>query len=250
MGDKNSFERIDPGERFQEARQQVTSSRRNGRWRHNLAYAVGVAASACIIVLLFSRLESLRMPGPLMHGHSELECESCHWPAPGTTRQQLQSIARSAVRLEASSVDLGARRVGTEACVSCHERMDDRHPVFRFAEPRFAKMREALGPLDCTTCHPDHSGRRISAQATVCRHCHGELKMKHDPLDVSHHELVVAKRWKTCLTCHDFHGNHDHQPPLTQAAALPQEIVDRYLHGGDSPYGPPIVKAVAQRVKP
>ena len=189
------------------------------------------------------------MPGPLMTGHSELECEACHIPAPGSTRQQLQAIAKSTLRWQAAQTDLGARKVGTKECIACHERPDDRHPVFRFAEPRFTEAREALGVVACTTCHPDHRDRRVSAQATVCRHCHGELKMKEDPLDVSHEELVAAKRWASCLTCHDFHGNHAHNPPTTAAKAFSVDAVERYLSGGESPYGAPVVQAVEPGTK-
>ena len=55
--------------------------------------------------------EQLHAPGPMNTQHADLECESCHRPAPGTVRQQLQNAARDRLGLAAVAVDVGYREV-------------------------------------------------------------------------------------------------------------------------------------------
>jgi hypothetical protein len=171
-------------------------------------------------------------------GHEHLQCGSCHRAAQGTTRQQLQSNARSALGLRAAPVDFGLQPVTNEACRSCHDRPDDRHPVYRFLEPRFAAARAALAPQECTSCHGEHVGRRATVEPDACRHCHAELALENDPISTPHAELVASRAWSTCLGCHDFHGNHAIEVPTVLADAVAPQDILAYLAGGPSPYGP------------
>lgn len=201
-----------------------------------MALGGGLGALA-VAAMLSPGLQRLRAPGPMNVGHAQLECSSCHVEAPGSTRQQLQSNARSALGLRSASVDFGLQHVTNDACRACHDRPDDRHPVYRFLEPRFADARAALAPQECTSCHGEHVGRRATVEPDACRHCHAELALEHDPISISHAELVASAAWSTCLGCHDFHGNHEGGPPTALADAVALEHIRDYLAGGPSPYG-------------
>lgn len=208
------------------------------RRRRRLGAALGSALGGlAVAAILWPGLQQLRTPGPMNVGHEPLECASCHRAAPGTTRQQLQSNARSAIGLRTASVDFGSRPVGNDVCQGCHERPNDRHPVYRFLEPRFAEARAAIAPHECTSCHGEHVGRRATVEPDACRHCHAELSLASDPIAPTHADLVADGEWTTCLACHDFHGNHASAAPTTLAEALPEGAIRAYLAGGPSPYG-------------
>ena len=213
--------------------------------RRSLGIATGlVAGLAALGVLIAPGCEQLHARGPMNTGHEQVECESCHRAAPGTLRQQLQSAARDWVGLDQGAVDVGYRRVDSKACTTCHVRPDDRHPTYRFLEPRFAAARAALHPEQCESCHREHAGVRVtSVDTTFCRHCHRELTVKQDPIDVPHATLVSEQRWETCLGCHDFHGNHTRTTPRRLEEAFPVETIRDYFGGGTSPYGAPTLRA-------
>jgi hypothetical protein len=164
-------------------------------------------------------------------------------------RQQLQVAASATLlsRTEVGAVDVGYRAVTNSECLACHARPEDRHPVFRFLEPRFASVRDAIHPEQCESCHREHAGVRVTVvEQTYCKHCHGETALDSDPIDVSHRELVATERWDTCLGCHDFHGNHTMKPPRRLADRIPAERIRAYFDGAASPYGPPTHKAIAR----
>lgn len=215
--------------------------------RRHIGIATGVALGiGAVFVLCMPGCEHLHARGPMNAGHAEVACERCHQQAPGTVRQQLQHAARTWSGLDepAAKIDVGFQRVTNADCTRCHARPDDRHPAFRFLEPRFAEAREAIHPERCESCHREHAGVRITvAEQTYCRHCHGELAVKRDPLDVSHADLVAGGRWETCLGCHDYHGNHATKPPRRLADAVPAAQIRAYFSGGPSPYGAPTVRA-------
>lgn len=219
--------------------------------RRRIGLAVGIAAGVATTLWLNAPSQAhLLAPGPMNSGHGGLACESCHRPAPGTTRQQLQAIARDWLRRGTSDVDLGFRAVGNEECQHCHDRPDDRHPVYRFLEPRFARARAALHPEQCVSCHREHAGVRVTlADGTYCRHCHADLEVEGDPLDVSHFELARTQRWDTCLGCHDYHGNHRLEAPVRLDSAIRPDAIETYLRGGASPYPEPIVRARTEEVR-
>lgn len=70
-----------------------------------------------------------------------------------------------------------------------------------------------------------------------CRNCHEKTKLRNDPLDISHANLIVQKQWETCLGCHDFHGNHIMKTARSIDDAIPPKKILAYFRGGDSPYG-------------
>ena len=177
--------------------------------------------------------------GSMNTGHSNLKCESCHKEAPGSLRQQLAHNARTAVALHAHDwVAIGYAEVDNAACQSCHERPNDRHPVARFEELRFAAQREAIGVHRCVNCHGEHTGARVGViEMDYCQHCHSAIEVVDDPIDVPHADLAETGQWSTCLTCHDFHGNHVYEVPTHMANRLRESEVRDYFEGGSDPYG-------------
>ena len=175
--------------------------------------------------------------GPIQKGHENIDCSGCHIPAEGSTRQQVQAKVKHLVGLRETSVDFGLAAVTSETCLTCHERPNERHPIYRFNEPRFAEARAALGANSCLGCHTEHTDERSFVMATNCVHCHEDLELKNDPIDIAHVTLVADDQWETCLGCHDFHGNHAHEPQLIVAEAFDIEEIEAYLKSGPSPYG-------------
>ena len=55
------------------------------------------------------------------------------------------------------------------------------------------------------------------------------------------------KRWESCLQCHDYHGNHKFNTPLRLQDAHTLDVLEKYLKGGPSPFGAPIVKSKQDR---
>ncbi len=213
---------------------------------------IGVAAgallgAAAVLGLDAPGCEAFHAPGPMNPQHATIACDDCHRPAPGTVRQQLQTVARAWLLPDArasATVDVGFRAVTNAECLACHERAEDTHPVFRFLEPRFAAVRERLHPESCSACHREHAGVAITVAAvTFCRHCHDNIAIDHDPIDVPHRELAAAQRWETCLGCHDYHGNHAREAPHRVADAISIRRLQLYLDGGPSPYGAPVHRA-------
>ena len=177
--------------------------------------------------------------GRIQSGHADLACADCHRPAAGTLRQQLQAQARWLVGLRPGPADVGRRAVGSDTCLDCHARPNERHPIFRFNEPRFADALQRVAANDCLRCHGEHDDahRFRTTDLTFCAARHDGLRMKRDPLDVPHATLIAQDRWTTCLGCHDFHGNHRMQPPLMLSASLPTGKLEAYLRDGPDPYG-------------
>lgn len=211
-----------------------------GRSHHGLGYAIGAIAGG-IGVMIFATpgMERLSAPGPASPGHGALDCDDCHTPAPGSIRQQLQAIAGHALGLRTHAAELGMRPIGNDACTSCHERPDDRHPPFRFLEPRFAEIRRELAPERCVSCHAEHRGAALTAELDLCRHCHADLVLEEDPIEPPHALLVRVPRFDTCLRCHDFHGNHEGEAPTALSRSIPERALRDYLSGGPSPYPQP-----------
>lgn len=207
--------------------------------RRKLGWLAGLAIGGAALAWLIAPAHAhLHAPGTMNTGHDALACSACHREAPGSMRQQLQAIARSWIGTAPTSADLGFLPVGNDACLACHDRPDDRHPVSRFLEPRFAQARAALHPERCTSCHLEHHGARVTVtDATYCQVCHARTAFERDPLDVSHRVLVATGQWESCLGCHDFHGNHVHPPPHRRADALSPAQIRAYVDGGESPYG-------------
>ena len=206
--------------------------------RRRLGWLLGGLLSLLTMAFLLTPgQEHLRAPGSMNVGHETVGCESCHTPAPGTTRQQLQANVRYLLGHRERPADFGNRDVTNEDCLACHERPFDRHPVFRFNEPRFEQARRNIGAHQCESCHAEHSGAKVTVSQTYCSECHSELELDNDPIDVPHAELVAGAQWQTCLGCHDFHGNHERTPPTKLRQIVPKARISEYFAGSPSPYG-------------
>lgn len=175
--------------------------------------------------------------GPIQSGHAQVDCAGCHEASPGTLRQQIQANVHFALGLRPDSADFGKAAVTSETCLSCHDRPNERHPIYRFREPRFMDALQIVAADSCLGCHSEHRNARVDSEMGVCRACHDDLEMKNDPLDRPHADLVAAKQWGSCLGCHDFHGNHVFEPPKRMASRIPEAGIRAYLGSGPTPYG-------------
>ena len=216
----------------------MNQSTRTRKPQH-LAFKLGITIGlVCLAVLLLPAYEKFHVRGPMNTGHDTLKCESCHQEAPGSFRQQIQANIRYVFGKREYLADFGHQDVSNENCLACHERPNDRHPVYRFLEPRFLKARENLSPQHCVSCHMEHKGQRVTrAEIGYCVNCHKKTKLRKDPLDVPHDRLIALKRWESCLGCHDFHGNHIMKTKKMVGQIIPAENIRAYFRGDASPYG-------------
>jgi len=178
--------------------------------------------------------------GPMNTSHENLECNACHTEAPGTFRQQVGHNAQALMGLHGHEmVPVGFAPVDNKACMSCHYRPNDRHPVSRFLETRYAQQREDIGPHECNNCHGEHNGKRVAlVEPGFCIHCHQDMEVSFDSAQPSHAELIEDGAWETCLQCHDFHGNHIREVPHRLTEGIAPEKILQYLEGAADPYGP------------
>jgi hypothetical protein len=191
---------------------------------------LGVGLILVGFFLLFDN-QTYLASGPLNTGHETLACSSCHDASQGTIRQQIQSISYNVLQQQEITSPLGYEPVDNENCLACHARPNDRHPVYRFVEPRFESARAAIHPQFCISCHTEHTGTRVSIEPTYCVNCHHDTEVANDPIDTSHAELIANERWGTCLGCHDFHGNHIMETPLTMSDAYSTDAILAYFAG-------------------
>ncbi|TNJ42955.1 cytochrome c3 family protein [Tamlana fucoidanivorans] len=176
--------------------------------------------------------------GPMNTGHQDLSCFTCHADAKGNLLQQVQSNISHAVGARKTAVDFGTKDVTVDNCLECHDRANDRHPTYRFSEPRFKDAIKHIDATTCITCHSEHNSERVSvASINYCMNCHQDLVVENDPLDISHEQLIVAKEWFTCIQCHDFHGNHKYEVPEKLSDTIPMQFIQAYFKGGEDPYG-------------
>ena len=207
------------------------------RRRYNRGYSIGATIGLTIILILLSPIaESWRMNGPMIIGHETLQCIACHKQERGTLRQQLQANTQYLFNRRDRAVSVGYRPVTNQECLACHVRPNDRHPVYRFLEPKYKEIREKIGAQSCATCHEEHRNQRITISPSFCQHCHDELELKRDPLDTSHTQLIQEKKWDSCLGCHDFHGNHEMKVAEKIDRAIPAERIKNYFAQGKDPF--------------
>ncbi len=212
--------------------------------RRTFAYGTGLVIATSLLGVFVSVPEGrILAKGPANPGHSELDCADCHENAPGTLRQQLQGVVAYGLARRPDLPTVGRLPVSNETCLDCHVRPQDRHPVYRFFEPQFIDARREIGANQCRSCHREHSGRHVSNAGNFCVACHEDIRLKREKIDPSHEQLSADGRWDTCLSCHDFHGNHEWETPDSLARALPLEEVQRYLKDGESVYGSKTVRA-------
>jgi len=209
------------------------------RQRQFLGGAIGVLIEIGIIIFLnLDSSEEYISLGPMNAGHNDLSCVTCHAHAKGNLMQQLQSNLESAIGVREHGVDFGTMDVTVQNCLQCHDRPNDRHPPHRFSEPRFKKAIANINTTTCITCHSEHNGERVTvASLDYCIHCHQDLKVEQDPVDISHETLIATKQWFTCIQCHDFHGNHRYKVPTKLKDTIPMSVIEVYLKGGKDPYG-------------
>jgi len=139
---------------------------------------------------------------------------------------------------------LGMQPVTNATCIQCHARPDDPHAPHRFLEPRFEQARADTGAHLCASCHREHSQARVTAPvATYCVSCHADLKVRDDRTSPTHAQLLLQKRWDSCLQCHDYHGNHGWKAPLRLRDGASLQLLQRYMKDGPSPFGDTRVKA-------
>ncbi|KAB7613789.1 hypothetical protein F9L33_10490 [Amylibacter sp. SFDW26] len=188
-------------------------------------------------VLLTDTGKPLVAHGPIQAGHENTDCSGCHAPSAGSYRQQIQANILYALGQRETPADFGYAPVTSAQCLACHERKNERHPIYRFREPRFVKALETVEASSCLGCHSEHADQRVFVEPEFCQACHADLNVKNDPIDVPHKTLLADKSWGTCLGCHDFHGNHPVKAPLTLKAAHSLDDIRAYLNAGPSPYG-------------
>ena len=198
-----------------------------------------VGASLFFFFTLESSEEYISL-GPMNSGHAEVSCIACHADAKGNLMQQVQSNLEHAAGARNTGVDFGTQDVTVNNCLSCHDRPNDRHPTYRFSEPRFKDAIEVINTTTCITCHTEHKGERVtiaSISMNYCMNCHADLEVEDDPVDTSHKVLIANEQWFTCIQCHDFHGNHTYEVATKLADTIPLKTINDYLKGGIDPYG-------------
>jgi len=202
-----------------------------------LGYQIGAIVAAVALAIFFlPSQDKLHTLGPANTGHDSLQCQDCHVAAEGTTRQQVQANLRYLFGQRDTAVDFQHQDVGNAQCLDCHVNPKDNHPVHRFNEPRFAEARAAIHPEQCASCHMEHQGVRVTMDVLFCAECHQDLVLKNDPIDVSHEELIAQENWESCLGCHDYHGNHVMEVPISVDDMLALEQINDYFNGAPSPY--------------
>ncbi len=211
--------------------------RRNRRSRR----VAVVAGLLCGIILLAGFMipeqKTYLALGHMNTGHENLACADCHSDSKGNTFQQLNANAKYLFGQRKESVNFGSDDVDNKKCLNCHKRPNDRHPVHRFKEPRFVDARKNLGAENCESCHSEHKDQRIVlANLAYCQECHSDTELSEDPLDVPHTTLIANNEWKTCLQCHDFHGNHVMTTPHLMKDTIPFSAIEAYARGGEDPY--------------
>lgn len=181
--------------------------------------------------------ENFTAKGEFNIGHEDLDCIHCHKDAPGTSRQQIQRNLKHFIGIDVKKVDFGTIPVDNDACLSCHARPNDAHPVHRFMEPKFKEAREKIHPEECLSCHAEHKHERVTFKETsFCVNCHKDIKIDNDPLDLKHSELIKMEMWNTCIQCHDFHGNHVMEVATKIQDTIPLKTINDYFNNGKDPY--------------
>ena len=170
--------------------------------------------------------------------HENHACDSCHFPADGTARQQVQANLQYWLGFRSSSVDFLTKTITNNDCLDCHRNKLDPHAEHLMMELRFSEVRDLIAPHRCGSCHDHHSGLNLTVPGNFCSHCHADVSLEVEVANPSHVELVEGGRWETCLQCHDFHKNHLQQTPRDLDSAHALDAVQDYFDGvSPAPYG-------------
>lgn len=202
-----------------------------------IGYGIGIIISVLIIAFLsINSLHSWRVEGEPNTGHENLDCNECHEAATGSLQQQIQSNIQYLLSQRNDLAAFNFETPDNKDCLACHERENDRHKVHRFNEPKYKKARQKIKPQFCNSCHQEHNGVRVTVAIDTCKFCHQKTVIKDDPIDVSHQDLIKTQAWSTCLSCHDFHGNHFNKVPKKLEDMIPTSDIQDYFDGGKDPY--------------
>lgn len=209
------------------------------RKRQFIGGVVGLILGISIFyILTLDATEDYVSIGPMNAGHQELSCFACHADAKGNLMQQIQSNISHAVGARENGVDFGTQDVTVDNCLQCHDRPNDRHPNYRFSEPRFKEAVKQIDATTCITCHSEHHEERVTVKSiNYCMNCHQDLVVENDPLDMDHKTLIAKEEWFTCIQCHDFHGNHRYEVPTKLKDTIPMHTIQDYFKGGEDPFG-------------
>jgi hypothetical protein len=82
-------------------------------------------------------------------------------------RQQIQANLPHWLGLRQTGASFGHEPLASRHRLDCHSRDKDRHPTFRFREPRFAGVVATPDTRTCLSCHAEHRGRCVSTMATA-----------------------------------------------------------------------------------
>jgi hypothetical protein len=205
--------------------------------------AAVIALLALLSLLMWPDAAWLQAAGKATPGHENLQCSVCHKPAPGELRQQLQASLRYLLGLRDSPAPIGNAPVANSACYACHERPTETHPLSLMSELRFTDVQAEHGVHNCTGCHQEHHGVRVTASPNICSSCHADDSVEDDPIAPDHATLFANGEWGTCLRCHDFHGNHematgDYKFPSDLERGVTIQGVLDHLGAGERAYGP------------
>jgi hypothetical protein len=216
--------------------------------------AAVIALLALLSLLMWPDAAWLQAAGKPTPGHENLQCSACHMAAPGELRQQLQASLRYFLGLRESPAPIGNADVANSACYACHERPTEHHPLSLMGELRFLDVQTEHGVHNCTGCHQEHHGVRVTASPTICSNCHSDDLVVNDPITPDHAALFASGKWDSCLRCHDFHGNHqmktgDYNYPSTLEQGVASQDVLDHLGAGKSAYGP-VLHPAKQGVSP
>ncbi|HBA34360.1 MAG TPA: NrfA- nitrite reduction protein, partial [Gammaproteobacteria bacterium] len=97
-----------------------------------------LALALLAFILFKAQDKTFFMPGPLTHGHHQIEmaCDVCH------------------------TSPMGGSELLQDACIDCHgdqrKKPMDSHPKRKFTDPRNANLIENINVLECITCHQEH----------------------------------------------------------------------------------------------
>ncbi len=147
-----------------------------------------LALALLAFILFKAQDKTFFMPGPLTHGHHQIEmaCDVCH------------------------TSPMGGSELLQDACIDCHgdqrKKPMDSHPKRKFTDPRNANLIENINVLECITCHQEHrpgitQKGGYTQPVDFCVYCHEDIAEERP----THANLG----FETCNSagCHNFHNN-------------------------------------------
>jgi hypothetical protein len=196
--------------------------------------AFAVVALMASFTAAAQSLESAVMPGPVMHGHADLEsaCEKCHVRFDRTAQIRLCLDCHKPVAADVRAGTGYHGRLKERECRSCHTEhrgrmakiiqldeakfdhaltdfpLRDKHRGRTCASCHRAKAKYSQAPADCVSCHrkDDYNKGHKNGLGPKCGNCHNENGWKEArfdhaktrfPLRLGHADARVK-----CADCH------------------------------------------------